>query len=81
MNIVASLGMQHKSILILFGSMVLVLVGVGDYFVSGEMVEFSVFFLIPIAFFTFFSWPQGGTSGLCNQCGNHHGRQFQLALA
>jgi diguanylate cyclase (GGDEF)-like protein len=60
MNIVASLGKQHKSILILFGSMALVLVGVGDYFASGEMVEFSVFFLIPIAFFTVFLGRRAG---------------------
>ena len=44
MNIVAFLGKQQKSILIFFGSMALVLVGVGDYFATDEIVEFSVFF-------------------------------------
>ena len=60
MNIVASLGKQHKSILIFFGSVALVLVGVGDYFATGEIVEFSVFFLIPIAFFIWFLGRRAG---------------------
>src|SRR6266568_446906 len=54
MNFASFLGKQHKSILIFFGSVALVLVGVGDYFATGEMLEFSVFFLVPISFFTWF---------------------------
>jgi diguanylate cyclase (GGDEF)-like protein len=46
--------LQHKSVSILFGSVALVLVGVGDYFATGKMLEFSVFFLVPISFFTWF---------------------------
>src|SRR6266536_5263920 len=60
MNIAAFLGKQHRSILILFGSMALALVGVGDYFATGEIVEFSVFFLIPISFFTWFLGRRAG---------------------
>ena len=60
MNIVAFLGKQHKSILIFFGSVALVLVGVGDYFATGEIVEFSVFFLIPTTFFTWFLGRRAG---------------------
>ena len=54
MNIATFLGNQHRSVLIFFGSVALVLVGVGDYFATGEMLEFSVFFLVPISFFTWF---------------------------
>jgi diguanylate cyclase (GGDEF)-like protein len=60
MNIAAFLGKQHKSILILFGSMALVLVGVGDYFATGEMLEFSVFLVVPVSFFTWFLGRRAG---------------------
>jgi len=54
MNIAEFLRNQHKSVSISFGSLALVLVGVGDYFATGKMLEFSVFFLVPISFFTWF---------------------------
>jgi diguanylate cyclase (GGDEF)-like protein len=54
MNIATFMGNRHKSVLIFFGSVALVLVGVGDYFATGKMLEFSVFFLVPISFFTWF---------------------------
>jgi hypothetical protein len=37
------------------------LVGTGAYFASGQLLESSVFFIIPISFFT---WFVGGSTGL-----------------
>jgi diguanylate cyclase (GGDEF)-like protein len=54
MNITEFLRNQHKPVSIFLGSVALVLVGVGDYFATGKMLEFSVFFLVPISFFTWF---------------------------
>lgn len=41
----------------LFG---MLLVGVGDYFATSALLEFSVFFLLPIAFFTWFMSRRAG---------------------
>ncbi len=54
MNLIAFLGNQRKPVLITFGLLALVLIGVGDYFASGNLLEFSVFFVLPIAFFAWF---------------------------
>ena len=43
MNIAAFLGKQHKWVLVFFGSVTLVLVGVGDYSATGEIVESGLF--------------------------------------
>jgi diguanylate cyclase (GGDEF)-like protein len=45
---------QTKPVLLALGSLAMVLVGVGDYFATSKLVEFSVFFLLPISFFTWF---------------------------
>jgi diguanylate cyclase (GGDEF)-like protein len=54
MNINDFLGKQRKSTLIVLGSLVLLLVGAGDYFAASGLLEFSVFFLIPVSFFAWF---------------------------
>jgi diguanylate cyclase (GGDEF)-like protein len=54
MDLSAFLGNQRKSILVTLGLLALVLIGVGDYFASGKLLEFSVFFVLPISFFAWF---------------------------
>jgi diguanylate cyclase (GGDEF)-like protein len=52
MNAADFLGKQTKPVLFALGSLAMVLVGVGDYFATTKLLEFPVFFLIPISFFT-----------------------------
>jgi diguanylate cyclase (GGDEF)-like protein len=54
MDIVAFLSSQRKTVLVTFGLLALVLLGVGDYFATGKLLEFSVFFALPISFFAWF---------------------------
>jgi diguanylate cyclase (GGDEF)-like protein len=54
MDLLAFLGNQRKSVLIVFGLIALLLIGVGDYLASAKLLEFSVFFVLPISFFTWF---------------------------
>jgi hypothetical protein len=42
-------GKRSKALSFFLGSMAIVLVGVGDYFATTKLLEFSVFFLIPIS--------------------------------
>jgi diguanylate cyclase (GGDEF)-like protein len=48
------LAKQRWPILIALGTVLMVVVGVGDYFASSALLEFSVFFLIPVWFFTWY---------------------------
>lgn len=54
MDIISFLSKQRKSVLITFGVLALVLLGVGDYFATAKLLEFSVFFALPISFFAWF---------------------------
>ncbi len=54
MNLNGILAKQRWPILTALGAMLMVLVGVGDYFASSALLEFSVFFLIPVSFFTWY---------------------------
>ena len=45
---------QTKPVLILFAGAAILLIGVGDYFATNAFLEFSVFFLLPISFLTWF---------------------------
>jgi len=45
---------QNTPLLIVFASVAMLLIGVGDYFATNASLEFSVFFLLPISFFTWF---------------------------
>lgn len=45
---------QNKPVLILLAGAAILLIGVGDYFATNAYLEFSVFFLLPIAFVTWF---------------------------
>jgi diguanylate cyclase (GGDEF)-like protein len=54
MDITAFLGNQRKIILVIFGLLALVLLGLGDYFATAKLLEFSVFFAFPVSFFAWF---------------------------
>jgi len=45
---------QNKPVLILLTGAAMLLIGVGDYFATNAYLEFSVFFLLPISFVTWF---------------------------
>lgn len=54
MDVVEFISKQRPSTLMVAGALLLTLVGVGAYFANGQLLEFSVFFIIPISFFTWF---------------------------
>ena len=54
MNVNEFLSKRRKSSLIAVGISALVLVGTANYFAVGRLLEASVFFLIPISFFTWY---------------------------
>lgn len=60
MNIAGLLEKQSRPVLIFLGCLGIVLVGVGDYFATSALLEFSVFFLVPISFFTWFVGRRAG---------------------
>jgi diguanylate cyclase (GGDEF)-like protein len=45
---------RSKPALLALGLLAMALVGLGDYFATSQLLEFSVFFLLPICFFTWF---------------------------
>ena len=53
-SLIAFLSSQRKPFLITFGLIALMLIGVGDYLASPKLLEFSVFFVLPISFFSWF---------------------------
>jgi diguanylate cyclase (GGDEF)-like protein len=59
-DFISSLENQRRSVLMVIGGLSLILIGVGDYFASPTLLEFSVFFVLPVSFFT---WFLGGRTG------------------
>jgi diguanylate cyclase (GGDEF)-like protein len=53
-NFIIFLTNQRKSLLVTMGLIALVLIGVGDWFGSGNLLEFSVFFVLPVSYFAWF---------------------------
>lgn len=54
MHVAESISQQRRSTLIVAGTLLLMLVGTGAHFASGQLLESSVFFIMPISFFTWF---------------------------
>ena len=54
MHVVEFISKQRRSTLIVVGVLLLILVGIGAYFATGQLLEFSVFFIVPTSFFTWF---------------------------
>jgi len=51
---------RSKPALVTLGLLSMALVGVGDYFATSQLLEFSVFFLLPVALFTWFMSRRAG---------------------
>jgi diguanylate cyclase (GGDEF)-like protein len=60
---------QPKWVLLGIGSLALILIGVGDYFASNRMLEFSVFFVLPVSFLTWFVDQRAGLAGSAGSAG------------
>jgi hypothetical protein len=52
MKVAEFIGKQRTTAQVSMGAFLLLLIGIGDYFASSSLLEFSVFFIIPVAFFT-----------------------------
>jgi diguanylate cyclase (GGDEF)-like protein len=53
-DITSFLGNQSKTVLVLCGLLALVLLGLGDYLATAKLLEFSVFFALPVSFCAWF---------------------------
>lgn len=62
-DLLTFLANQPKWVLLGIGSVALILIGVGDYFASNRMLEFSVFFVLPVSFLTWFVDQRAGLAG------------------
>jgi diguanylate cyclase (GGDEF)-like protein len=54
---------RPKWLLLGIGTVALILIGVGDYFASSRLLEFSVFFVLPVSFLTWFVDQRAGLAG------------------
>jgi hypothetical protein len=54
MDVVEFISKQRPATLTVAGALLLMLVGIGAYFASSQLLEFSVFFIVPISFITWF---------------------------
>jgi diguanylate cyclase (GGDEF)-like protein len=61
MGAVEVIGKQSRAVQISLGAILLLLVGTGALFASSSLLEFSVFFIIPVAYFTWFIHRKAGT--------------------
>jgi diguanylate cyclase (GGDEF)-like protein len=62
MSAMEVIGKQSKAVQISLGSILVLLVGPGTLFASSSLLEFSVFFIIPVAYFTWFMDRKAGTT-------------------
>jgi diguanylate cyclase (GGDEF)-like protein len=51
---ISFLGRQRRGLLAMIGLIALILIGVGDWFASGSLLEFSVFFVLPVSYSAWF---------------------------
>ena len=61
MGVVEIIGKQGRAFQVSLGFILLVLVGIGGLFATSSLLEFSVFFIIPVAYFTWFIHRKAGT--------------------
>ena len=62
-DFITFLANRPKWVLLGIGSVALILIGVGDYFASNKLLEFSVFFVLPVSFLTWFVDQRAGLAG------------------
>src|ERR1051326_1932920 len=60
MSAVELVGKQGRAVQVALGSILLLLVGTGAFFASSSLLEFSVFFIIPVAYFAWFIHRKAG---------------------
>ena len=68
-DFITFLANQPKWVLLGIGSVALILIGVGDYFASNKLLEFSVFFVLPVSFLTWFVDQRAGLGGAACSAG------------
>src|SRR6185437_726827 len=61
MSAVEVIAKQGRAVQVSLGSVLLLLVGTGALFASSSLVEFSVFFIIPVTYFSWFIHRKAGT--------------------
>ena len=54
------LGRQRRWLLVMVGLIALLLIGIGDWFASGSLLEFSVFFVLPVSYSAWFLGRRAG---------------------
>jgi diguanylate cyclase (GGDEF)-like protein len=62
-DFISFLANQPKWVLLGIGTVALILIGVGDYYASNRLLEFSVFFVLPVSFLTWFVDQRAGLAG------------------
>lgn len=60
MSVVEFIAKQRRAVQVSLGSILLLLVGTGAFFAPSSLLEFSVFFIIPVASFTWFIHRKAG---------------------
>ena len=60
MSVVEFIAKQRRAVQVSLGLILLLLVGIGAFFASSSLLEFSVFFIIPVACFTWFIHRKAG---------------------
>ena len=68
-DFITFLAHQPKWVPLGIGTVALILIGVGDYFASNRLLEFSVFFVLPVSFLTWFVDQRAGLGGAACSAG------------
>lgn len=59
-DFISLLGRQRGWLLVMVGLIALISIGIGDWFASGSLLEFSVFFVLPVSFSAWFLGRRAG---------------------
>ena len=62
-DFISLLSRQRRWLLVMVGLIALLLIGIGDWFASGSLLEFSVFFVLPVSFSAWFLGRRAGLLG------------------
>ncbi len=63
MNVTEEIGKQPRKYVLPLGVLLIALITVADYFITSALLEFSVFFIIPVSYFTWFHSRRVGILG------------------
>src|ERR671931_2956003 len=59
-DFISLLSRQRRWLLVIVGLIALILIGAGDWFASGSLLEFSVFFVLPVSYSAWFLGRRAG---------------------